>query len=87
MRRSHHDLRFDYLLISHFLLNLQNMSSVTTNDSDPCQTTLVGTFQSMRFDVVGNLGAQLRDPLDEFFFDDVAVDDCGKGKDVDVDLS
>lgn len=59
------------------------MSLVTTNDSDPCESTLVGSLASMRFNVVvGNLGAPLRDPLDEF-----AVNDCGNDRDVDVDLS
>lgn len=58
-----------------------------TNDSDTCHSTLVGSVPSMRFNVVGNLGAQLREPLDDFLLDDFAVDECGKGKGVDVDLS
>lgn len=55
--------RFDYLLISHFLLNLQNLSNVTTNHSDSSRPSFVRSNpSSIRFDrVLGNIGAPLRD--------------------------
>lgn len=62
-----HLCRFDYLLISHFLLNLQTISSVTLHGSDLSQRTLGGSDQgkisSIRFadSIIGNLGAPLRD--------------------------
>lgn len=55
--------RFDYLLISHFLLNLQDLAIVTTNDSDPSRPSFVRSDPpSIRFNnVLGNIGAPLRD--------------------------
>lgn len=55
--------RFDYLLISHFLLNLQDLSNVSTNDSDPSRPSFVRSDpSSIRFNnVLGNIGAPLRD--------------------------
>lgn len=59
--------RFDYLLISHFLLNLQDISTITFNGSDPSNRTFgrTGQYQvsSIRFahTIIGNLGASLRD--------------------------
>lgn len=60
--------RFDYLLISHFLLNLQDFTTVLSNaaDSDLSRASFdyssQGRFSSVRFanNVIGNLGASLR---------------------------
>ena len=56
--------RFDYLLISHFLLNLQDLSTVTTNDSDRSRPSFVrSNLSSIRFNrVLGNIGAPLYPP-------------------------
>lgn len=71
--RDAYDLcRLDYLLISHFLLNLQDISTVTSNGSDPSDPSLgrsdQGQVSSIRFasSIIGNLGAPLRDgPLED----------------------
>lgn len=64
--------RFDYLLISHFLLNLQVISTVTSNSSNPSRLSFIRSDQtqvsSIRFanSIIGNLGAPLRDgPLED----------------------
>ena len=54
-------------MISHFLLNLRDMPSVTTNRSDTSQSavprTSRGEVSSIRFAdiIIGNLGESLRD--------------------------
>lgn len=55
--------RVDYLLISHFLLNLQDLATVTTNDLDPSRPSFVRSNpSSIRFNsILGNIGAPLRD--------------------------
>lgn len=59
--------RTDYLLISHFLLNLQEISTVESDRSDAFRSSSVRTSQaqvsSVRFaeNVIGNLGEPLRD--------------------------
>lgn len=59
--------RVDYLLISHFLLNLQDISTVTSNGIGPSQS--LGSDQepisSIQFvnTIIGNLGQPLRDGL------------------------
>lgn len=60
--------RFDYLLISHFLLNLQDLPTVTTNGSASSRPSFVQSNPStIRFNrVLGNIGAPLHDGLDEF---------------------
>lgn len=65
--------RFDYLLISHFLLKLQDVSVVTYNSSylsrsSPAQPDLRQQVSSIRFaanTLIGDLGAPLRDGLNE----------------------
>ena len=71
-------LRFDYLLISHFLLNLQDLSNVTTNDPESSRPSFVRSNpSSIRFsNVLGNIGASLRDGSledeeDEHNFDEI----------------
>lgn len=61
-------LRFDYLLISHFLLNLQDISNVTTDDPDVSRASFSrSNLSSIRFNrVLGNIGAELRDGSHEF---------------------
>lgn len=64
------DHRFDYLLISHFLLNLQDVSTVPSGS--PCITEpdlsfvlpSQDTARSSRFAdaIIGNLGESLRGP-------------------------
>lgn len=59
--------RFDYLLVSHFLLNLEDISATTSEVSDPSQPSSFhasqGQNSSIRFSdsIIGNLGAPLRD--------------------------
>lgn len=66
-------------MISHFLLNLQDISTVTSNDSDPSRPSFVrsdpGQASSIRFNsIIGNLGAPVRDGSHE---------DNGGGEDMD----
>lgn len=70
--RDAYDLcRLDYLLISHFLLNLQDISAVTTDDPQRSSSLVHSTgsqISSIRFTrtIIGSLGASLRDgSLDE----------------------
>lgn len=60
--------RFDYILISHFLLDLQDLSVTPTDDSDPSHLSNNRTCVStIRFNaVLGNIGANLRDKSSNF---------------------
>lgn len=71
------------MLISHFLINLQEISTVTTDGSNPSRPSFVRSTQdhtsSIRFAdiVIGNLGESLRDVSHNHDEDD-GVDDNGK---------
>ena len=83
--------RIDYLLISHFLLNLQDISIVTSNGADPSRLSFVrsdqGHVSSIRFanSIIGNLGAPLRD--ESLGDDDEDGDDTDAGGIEHSDLS
>lgn len=58
--------RIDYLLISHFIMNLQDIATTSSRDADSSRPSFVRSEQSqvssIQFDrVVGNLGEFLRD--------------------------
>lgn len=59
--------RFNYLLISHFLLNLQGIYTVTSQGSDPSRPSFIRSdphqVSSIRFadSIVSSMGAPLRD--------------------------
>lgn len=59
------DCSIDYLLISHFILNLQELVIRPTDDANNSRSPLTESTQSqmssIRFDVVGNFGESLRD--------------------------
>lgn len=74
--------RFDYLLISHFLLNLQDISIMTSDGSDPSRPSFICSnprqLSSICFadSIVPSMGAPLRDRSHEDEDnDDIAADD------------
>lgn len=65
-------LRADYILISHFLLNLQDLVVRPTDDSDPHSSSSHTYLTTVRFNkVLGNIGAQLRDKKSDDLEDSV----------------
>ena len=66
-------------MISHFILNLQDMPTVTSNSTDPFQPPSANSdpsqLSSVRFNsIFGNLGASLRDGSHEDDVDEEDVD-------------
>lgn len=75
--------RCDAILISHFLLNLQDISTIQTDSYSSQSSHTLADVTTIKFNaVLGNIGASLRDESGEFEYSedrdaDTMLDDKG----------